>query len=227
MLQFLVLCYGLLGDRMVNSTAVLFDVNDGPSPLQIGGNLNCLKSHYVMHCLDEDVARKMCVDDTVGASRRCRQLWRGTIVAFIVRLNDVVRGGSGCWCRCLHPFSVGEWTQVMWDHRWNNRRYNQKSLRQIEWLGPHWSCLWARQWDHRWECARWLVQHMEPSWALFWWPWSSGWSISRDVVIMLGKKGCRGTTIAGNDRVIIIVIVIVCQDLEGVGVLCQTLVYDW
>jgi hypothetical protein len=43
---------------------------------------------------------------------------------------------------------------------------------------------------------------------------------------MLGRKGCRGTTIAGNDRVIIIVAVIVCQDLEGVVMLCQTLVHD-
>ncbi len=43
---------------------------------------------------------------------------------------------------------------------------------------------------------------------------------------MLGRKGCRGTIIAGNDPVIIIVIVIICQDLEGVVVLCQTLVHD-
>ncbi len=89
MLQFL-LCYGLLGDGMDNSAAVLFDVNDGPSPLRIGGYLNGLKSHYVIHCLDEDVAGQMYVDDTVGASRRCRQLWHGTIVVFIVGLNYVV-----------------------------------------------------------------------------------------------------------------------------------------
>jgi hypothetical protein len=31
---------------------------------------------------------------------------------------------------------------------------------------------------------------------------------SRDAVIMLGRKGCRWTTIAGNNRVIINVIVI-------------------
>jgi hypothetical protein len=43
---------------------------------------------------------------------------------------------------------------------------------------------------------------------------------------MLGRKGCWGTTIAGNDHVIIIVVVIVCQDLEGVGVPCQTLRQD-
>jgi hypothetical protein len=42
---------------------------------------------------------------------------------------------------------------------------------------------------------------------------------------MLGRKGYWWTTITGNDRVIINVIVIVCQDLEGV-VLCQTLVHD-
>ncbi len=52
MLQFLVFCYGLPGDGMDNAAAVLLNVNDGPSPLQIGGNLNCLKSHDVMHCLD-------------------------------------------------------------------------------------------------------------------------------------------------------------------------------
>jgi hypothetical protein len=46
------------------------------------------------------------------------------------------------------------------------------------------------------------------------------------MVIMLGKKGCPGTTIAGNGRVIIIVIFINCQDLEGIVVLCQTLVHD-
>jgi hypothetical protein len=95
MLQFLVLCYGYLGDGMDNATAVLLDVNDGLSPLQIGGNLNCLKSYDVMHCLDGDVARKLCVDNTDGATRSCGQLWRGTIAAFIVGLNDVIRGGSG------------------------------------------------------------------------------------------------------------------------------------
>ncbi len=72
MLQFLVLCYGLVGGGMDNSAAVLLDVNDGPSPLQISGNLNYLKSHDVMHCLDGDVARQMRVDDTGGATRRCR-----------------------------------------------------------------------------------------------------------------------------------------------------------
>jgi hypothetical protein len=33
MLQFLVLCYGVLHNGMDNPEAVLFDVNDGPSPL--------------------------------------------------------------------------------------------------------------------------------------------------------------------------------------------------
>jgi hypothetical protein len=32
-----------------------------------------------MHCLDEDVARQLHVDDTGGAKRRCGQLWHGTI----------------------------------------------------------------------------------------------------------------------------------------------------
>ncbi len=57
-MKYLVLCYGLLGDRMDNAAAVLLDVNDGPSPLQIGGDLNCLKSHDVMHCLDGDFPGK-------------------------------------------------------------------------------------------------------------------------------------------------------------------------
>jgi hypothetical protein len=95
-LQFFVLCYGLLGDGMDNTTAVLLNVNDGPSPLQIGGDLNCLKSHDVMHCLDGDVARQTCVDDTGGATRRCGRPWRGTIAAFIVGLNDVRQAGSCC-----------------------------------------------------------------------------------------------------------------------------------
>ncbi len=34
------------------------------------------------------------------------------------------------------------------------------------------------------------------------------------------------TTIAGNNRVGIIVVVIIREDLEGVVVLCKTLVYD-
>jgi hypothetical protein len=37
MLQFLVLCCGVLSDRMDNSAAVLLNVDDGSSPLQIGG----------------------------------------------------------------------------------------------------------------------------------------------------------------------------------------------
>jgi hypothetical protein len=80
----------LLGDRMDNAAAVLLDINDWPIPLQIGGNLNCLKSHDVMHCLDGDVAGQMHVDDTGGATRRCGQPWHGTIAAFIVGLNDVI-----------------------------------------------------------------------------------------------------------------------------------------
>jgi hypothetical protein len=47
-----------------------------------------------------------------------------------------------------------------------------------------------------------------------------------DASIMLGRKGCRGITVAGNNRVIIIVIIIVFQDLEGVVVSCQTLVHS-
>jgi hypothetical protein len=65
MLQLLVLCYGLLGDRMDNSETVLLNVDDGPSPLQIGGYFHGLKSHDVMHRLDGDVSRQMRVDDTV------------------------------------------------------------------------------------------------------------------------------------------------------------------
>jgi hypothetical protein len=53
-----------------------------------------------------------------------------------------------------------------------------------------------------------------------WWCRSGGWRGSGDAAIMLGRKGCLGTTIAGNNRVIINVIVIVCQDLEGVVMLC-------
>jgi hypothetical protein len=71
MLQFLVFCCGLLGEVMDNPIAVLLDVLDGPSPLQVGGDLNCLKSHDVMNCLDGDVARQRRVDDTGGAMRRC------------------------------------------------------------------------------------------------------------------------------------------------------------
>jgi hypothetical protein len=94
MLQFLALCYGYLGDGMDNPAAVLLDVNDGPSPLQISGNLNCLKSHDVMNCLDGDVSRQLCVDDMGGATRHCGQSWRGMIAAFIIGLNDVIQGGS-------------------------------------------------------------------------------------------------------------------------------------
>ena len=94
MLQYLVLCYGYLGDGMDNAAAVLLNVNDGPSPLQIGSNLDCLKSHDVMHCLDRDVAGQLRVDDMGGATRHCGQSWRGMIAAFIIGLNDVIQGGS-------------------------------------------------------------------------------------------------------------------------------------
>ncbi len=43
---------------------------------------------------------------------------------------------------------------------------------------------------------------------------------------MLGRKGCQGTTIAGNNCVTMNVIVIVFQDLEGVVVSRQTMVHD-
>ncbi len=75
---------------MDNAAAVLLDVNDGPSPLQIGGDLNCLESHDVMHCLDGDVVGKMHVDNTGGATIRCGQPWRGMIAAFFVGLNYVI-----------------------------------------------------------------------------------------------------------------------------------------
>ncbi len=78
---------------MDNSAAVLLDVDDGPSPLQISGYLNGLKSHDVMHCVDGDVAGQSRVDDMGGATRRCRQPWHGTIAAFIVWLNYFVGGG--------------------------------------------------------------------------------------------------------------------------------------
>jgi hypothetical protein len=103
MLQFLVLYYGLLGEGMDNTSAVLINVNDGLSPLQIGGDLNCLKSHDKMHCLDGDVARRTCVDDTGGAMRSCEQPWHGKIAAFIVGLNYVIQGGSCCCCRRMLP----------------------------------------------------------------------------------------------------------------------------
>jgi hypothetical protein len=90
MLQFIALCYGFLGDGMDNTAAVLLDVNDKYSPLQIGGDLNCLKSHDMMHCLDEDDARQTHVDDMGGATRRCRRPWGGTITVFITGLNDVM-----------------------------------------------------------------------------------------------------------------------------------------
>ncbi len=91
MLQFLVLCNGLLGDRMDNSAALLHDVNDGPSPLQIGGDLHCLKIHNVMHCMDGDVAGQTCVDDMGRATRRCGQSWPGMITEFIIGLKNVIR----------------------------------------------------------------------------------------------------------------------------------------
>jgi hypothetical protein len=94
MLQFLVLCYGYFGDRMDNSAAVLLNVNHGPSPLQIDGNLNCLNSHDVMHRLDGDVARQSRVDDMGGATRSCGQPGCGMVAAFIIGLNDVIQGGS-------------------------------------------------------------------------------------------------------------------------------------
>ncbi len=112
----------MLGVGTDNAAAVLLNVNDGPTPLQIGGNFNRLKSHYVMHCLDGDLAGQTHVDDTDGAVRRIGRPWHGTIAAFIVGLNDVIRGGSCCCCRRTHPFFVGERMQVMWDHCWNDRR---------------------------------------------------------------------------------------------------------
>jgi hypothetical protein len=94
MLHYLVLCHGLLGDGMDNAAAVLLDVNDGSSLLQISGNLNCLKSHDVMHYMDGNVARQSHVDDMGGAMRRCGRPWCGMIAAFIIGLNDVIQGGS-------------------------------------------------------------------------------------------------------------------------------------
>ncbi len=140
MLQFLVLCYGLLGDGMDNSAAVFLNVKDGPSLLQISGYLNGLKSHDVMHCLDGYVAGQTRVDDMAGVMMRCRQAWHGTIASFIVGLNDVVQGGSSGWCRHTHQFSVSERMQVMWDYKWNDRWYNQKSLQGVNWLGPRVGC---------------------------------------------------------------------------------------
>ncbi len=93
MLQFLVLFNGYLGDRMVNTAAVFLDVNDGPSPLRISGNLNCPKSHDVMHCLNGNVAGQSRGENTGGAARNCWQPWRGMIAAVIVGLNDVIRCG--------------------------------------------------------------------------------------------------------------------------------------
>ncbi len=43
----------------------------------------------------------------------------------------------------------------------------------------------------------------------------------------LCSEGCPWTAVASNDRVVIIIVVIIHEDLEGVVVLCETLVYDW
>jgi hypothetical protein len=62
--------------------------------------------------------------------------------------------------------------------------------------------------------------------VLCWWLQSGGWSGIRDAGIVLGRKGCQGTTIAGNNHVIINVILIVCQYLEEIVMLCQMFVHD-
>jgi hypothetical protein len=48
---------------MDDTKAVLFDVNDGPGPLQLGCHFEGFKSHCVMHCLDSNVARQASVDN--------------------------------------------------------------------------------------------------------------------------------------------------------------------
>jgi hypothetical protein len=65
MLQFLVLCYGYLGDGMDNAAVVLLDVNDGPNPLQLGCHFEGFESHDVMHSLDGNVTRQVSVDKTI------------------------------------------------------------------------------------------------------------------------------------------------------------------
>jgi hypothetical protein len=80
----------------------------------------------------------------------------------------------------------------MWDHCWNARRTNQKSLWQAAWLGLRSGCLWEGQRDHRWGWVQGLVWHLDWLQALYWWPRSGGWSGSRDAAIVLEGRGARG-----------------------------------
>jgi hypothetical protein len=49
---------------MDNTNAVFFDVDDGPSPLQLVCHFEGFKSHDMMHCLDGNVTRQVSVDKT-------------------------------------------------------------------------------------------------------------------------------------------------------------------
>ncbi len=58
----LVLCDRLLGNGMDDTKAVFFNVDDGPSPLQLGCQFEGFKSHDLMHSLDGNVIRQESVD---------------------------------------------------------------------------------------------------------------------------------------------------------------------
>ncbi len=58
------MCGRLLGNGMNDTKAVFFDVNDGPSPLQLGRHFEGFESHDMMHSLDGNVTRQVSVDKT-------------------------------------------------------------------------------------------------------------------------------------------------------------------
>jgi hypothetical protein len=108
MLQFLILCDGLLGNRMDYSETMFFDVDDRPGSLLIGGNFDGFESHDVIHSLDGDVAGHARIGDTGRMPWRSGRSGGWAVVVVVVRINDVV---SRRCCRCSGTCSfVGAWT---------------------------------------------------------------------------------------------------------------------
>jgi hypothetical protein len=87
MLKFLVLCDCLLGNGMVDTKAVFFNVDDGPGPLQLNCHFEGFESHGMMHSLDGNVTRQVSIDKTYLLPRWCGRPCSWAFMTVVIRLK--------------------------------------------------------------------------------------------------------------------------------------------
>jgi hypothetical protein len=80
----------LLGDRVEDAKAVVFNVNKWAGPLQLGGHLGGLQGHHMVYGLERYVAGPVCVDEPSGPPGRCDGSLGQLVLVVVVWFDDMV-----------------------------------------------------------------------------------------------------------------------------------------